>query len=175
MGRLKTLWKSKDITVKTKIRLYKSLVTSVLVYGCESWTLLADEEKRLHAFDMKSLRKLLNIPCHAYKTNEYVMGLANDLAGPIEPVIITIKKRKLKWFGHVTRHQSLAKTIMQGWVSGSRKVGRQKKQWIDNILDWTELSFADAVLSAEERYIWRRVSTKSAKLPNSQAGGLATG
>lgn len=135
MIRLKTIWKSKDISVKTKIRLYKSLVILVLSYGCESWTLLLDHDWRIHAFDMKSLRRILQIPWHAYKTNEYVMQHAKELAGPIEPAITTIKRCKLQWFGHVTRHQSLAKTILQGWVPGSRKVGRQKMWW-DNMKDW---------------------------------------
>ena len=98
---------------------------------------------------MKSLRKILHIPWHAYKTNEYVMNLAEQIAGPVEPAIITIKKRKLQWFGHVIRHQSLAKTILLGWVSGSRKVGRQKTMWWDNIKSWTGMELAMAIRNAE--------------------------
>ena len=170
MARLKSIWKSKDITVKTKIRLYKALVLSILTYGCESWTLRVDQERRIHAFDMKSLRRILGIPWHAYKTNEYVMKLATDLSGPIEPVIIIIKRRKLQWFGHVVRHQSLAKTILQGWVSGSRRVGGQKKMWWDNIQDWTGIPVGAAMRVAECRKQWRVILRTSAKLPNASSG-----
>ena len=171
MGRLKIIWKSKDISMKTKIRLYRSLVLSVLCYGCESWTLLTEQERRLHAFDMKSLRKILNIPWHAYKTNEYVLRLTEDLAGPVEPAIITIKRRKLQWFGHIVRHQSLAKTILQGWVSGARKVGRQRTMWCDNVQSWTGKTLEEAVRSAESRWKWRRMIKSSVKLPDGPRRG----
>ena len=166
MNRLKSIWKSRHISCKTKIRLYKSLIISVLSYGCESWTLLKSHEKRLHAFDMKALRRILNIPWHHYKTNEYVMRLAEDLAGPIEPAIITIKRRKLQWFGHVIRHPSLANTILQGWVTGARKQGRQRKQWLDNILEWTGLGVEEALRVAELRHTWRKMVRGSARLPD---------
>ena len=115
---------------------------------------------------MKSLRRILRIPWHAYKTNEYVMQLAEELAGPIEPALLTIKKRKLQWFGHVVRHQTLAKTILLGWVSGSRKVGRQKTMWQDNILKWTGKTLEEAIRTAEDREHWRRTIASSVKLPD---------
>ena len=115
---------------------------------------------------MKALRRILNIPWHAYKTNAFVRKIAEDIAGPIEPAIITIKRRKLKWFGHVNRHPSLAKTVLQGWVPGMRRAGRQKKQWLDNIKEWTGLTIGEAIRAAEDRSVWRGVVMMSARLPD---------
>ena len=94
------------------------------------------------------------------------MTLAEDLAGPIEPAIITIKRRKMQWFGHVIRHPTLANTILQGWVTGSRKPGRQRKQWLDNVLEWTGLGVEEALRVADVRQIWRTMIRDSARLPD---------
>ena len=95
------------------------------------------------------------------------MKLAEDLAGPIGPAIITIKKRKLQWFGHVIRHQSLAETIMLGWVHGSRKVGRHRTMWCGNVnVSCFLWSFEVAIRSAEDRWKWRKIIRTSFKLPD---------
>ena len=65
------------------------------------------------------------------------------LLGTYEPLLKTIKRRKLKWFGHVSRYDNLCKTIMQGSVEGTRKQGRPKSQWIDNIAKWTKRDVSD--------------------------------
>ena len=72
----------------------------------------------------KGLRKLLHISYLEHKTNEYVRSRVEKLVGPQEPLLAVIKWRKLVWFGHITRHDSLSKTILQGTVEGGRK-GRQ--------------------------------------------------
>ena len=123
MARLERVWRSR-ITFQTKYKLFKSLVVSILLYGCESWTLMAVTEKKIQAFENKSLRRLFGISWREHKTNEYVHKTVEDLVGPQEPLLGTVKRRKLIWFGHVTRHNSLSKTIMQGTVAGGRKRGR---------------------------------------------------
>ncbi|GFR99641.1 endonuclease-reverse transcriptase [Elysia marginata] len=60
--------------------------------------------------------------------------------GPQEPLLATVKRRKLAWFGHVTRHDSLSKTILQGTVEGKHRRGRQKKAWCDKIKEWTGMA-----------------------------------
>ena len=61
--------------------------------------------------------------------------------GPYEDLLISVKRRKLKWYGHVTRSSGLAKTILQGTVQRRRKRGRQRKRWEDNIKEWTGLEW----------------------------------
>ena len=102
----------------SKFKLYKFLVNSILFYGCETWTLLANSEKRIQAFETKCLRKLLRISYLDRKTNDWVRNKINSLMGPREPLLATVKRWKLAWFRHVTRHDSLSKTISQGTLEG---------------------------------------------------------
>ena len=111
MARLTRVWKS-NISFWTKFKLYKSLVISTLLYGCETWTLLAETERRIQAFENKCLRKLLCISCWEHKTNEYVQNKAESIVGWQEPLLSTVKWQKLAWFGHVTWHNGLCKTVM---------------------------------------------------------------
>ena len=135
---------------------------STLLYGCEAWTLLAEAERRIQAFEMKCLRKLLRISYLEHKTNEYVRDEVQGLAGPQEPLLATIKRRKLAWFGHVTRHDSLCKTIMQGTIEGGRRRGRQRKSWLDNIKEWTKMTSPELLMQATDRPALRRIAASSA-------------
>ncbi|GFR72522.1 tenascin [Elysia marginata] len=120
-------------------------LSSILTYGCETWTLLADTERRIQAFENKCLRKLLRISYKDHVTNESVRELVVAYVGPQEPLLATVKRRKLAWFGHVTRHDSLSKTIFQGTVEGKRRRGRQRKAWCDNIKEWTGMAMYELV------------------------------
>ena len=160
MSKLNRIWRS-SISFPTKFRLYKSLVLSVLLYGCEAWTLTAETEKKIQAFEHKCLRKLLRISYLEHKTNDYVRRTVADMVGRQEPLIATIKRRKLAFYGHVTRHDSLCKTIMQGTVEGGRSRGRQRKSWSDNIKEWTGLPTHELLARAADRQGWRKTSTTS--------------
>ena len=94
------------------ISLYKSLVTSILLYGCETLTLLADSAKRIQVFETKCLRKLLSISCLEHKTNDGVRDNISFHVGPHEPLLATIKRWKLAWLGHVTCRDNLSKIIL---------------------------------------------------------------
>ena len=161
MSRLNIIWKS-NISFPTKYRLFKSLVVSILLYGCESWTLLAETEKKIGSFETKSMRRMLGISWREHKTNEFVLNRVEDLVGPQERLLTTVKRRKLAWFGHTTRHDSLSKTIMQGTVAGAQKRGRQRKSWMDNIREWTTMTTPDLLIAANNRNTWRRVSVSAA-------------
>ena len=102
----------------SRFELYRSLVTSILLYGCKTWTLLADSEKGIQSFETKCLRKFLCISYLEHKTNEWTWSKINFLVGPQEPLLATGKRQKLAWFGHVTHHNSLSKTIPRGTFEG---------------------------------------------------------
>ena len=75
-------------------------------------------------------------PGHSYrdrKTNDYVRQKIEELGGKQERLLQAVKRRKLQWYGHITRHDSLAKTILQGTVEGGRKRGKPRKSWLSNI------------------------------------------
>ena len=125
----------------------RSLVISIFLYACESWTLTAELEKRTQAFEMRCYRRLLNISYKDHVTNEEV------------------RRRKLRWFGHVSSSSGLAKTILQGTVKVKRKRGRQKKRWEDNIKEWTGMDFASSTRAAENRSRWKGIVANSSVVP----------
>mgnify|MGYP006273469667 CR=1 FL=1 len=161
MTKLNKIWRSNDISFKTKVKLFRSLVISILLYGCESWTMTAETTKRIQTFETKCFRRLLGISWKDRKTNTYVRSQVALLAGPQEPLLATVKKRKLAWFGHVTRHNTLPKTVLQGTLEGGRRRGRQTKSWMDNIKEWTHLDSPTLIRKAEDRAGWRRLAAES--------------
>ena len=119
--------------------------------------------KKLQATEMRCFRKLLGISFRDHITNDAVRDRIRQAIGPYDDILTTVKKRKLKWFGHVSRSSGLAKTILQGTVQGGRRRGRQKKRWENNIAEWTGLKFCHAVREADNKIKWReRVATSVA-------------
>ena len=152
-------------TLASKIRLLRTLVISIFLYACESWTLNAETQKRIEAHELRCYRKILNISYKDHVTNEEVRRRIHTAIGTHDSLLSIVKKRKMTWYGHVTRSTGLAKTILQGTVPGSRKRGRQKKRWEDNIKEWTGLSFADSQKEAHNRCRWRETVRKSSVVP----------
>ena len=156
--KLNKIWSSKDTSFATKIKLYKTLVLSTLLYGCESWTLTADSTKRIQAFENKCYRRMLGISWKDRKTNEFVQRGVKARAGQQENLSGIVKRRKFAWFGHISRHNSLAKTVLQGTLEGGRKRGRQVKCWVDNLKEWTRLDSPTLTRLVEDRPAWRSLS-----------------
>ena len=139
----------------------RSLVISIFLYACESWTLTAELEKRTQAF-------IIYGPCYPWG------GLQEDPSsiGEYDELLTLVKKRKLRWFGHVSRSFGLAKTILQGTVKGKRKRGRQKKRLEDNIKEWTEMDFSSSTGAAETRKRWKGIVANSAVVPQRPSKGM---
>ena len=114
---------------------------------------------------MRCYRRLLNISYKDHVTNEEVRRKIQAAIGEYDELLTLVKKRKLRWFGHVSRSSGLAKTILQGTVKGKRKRGRQKKRWEDNIKEWTEMDFASSTRAAENRSRWKVVVANSSVVP----------
>ena len=166
LTKLKPIWRDNNISLGSKVKLMRSLVISIFLYACESWTLTAELEKRTQAFEMRCYRRLLNISYKDHVTNEEVRRKIQAAIGEHDELLTLVKKRKLRWFGHVSRWSSgLAKTILQGTVKGKRKRGRQKKRWEDNIKEWTEMDFASSTRAAENRSRWKGIVANSSVVP----------
>ena len=164
-NKLQIIWKSNNVSIKTKIRLMRSLVVSVLLYACESWTLTAELERRIEAAEMRFYREILKIKYYDHISNKKVLELIKQKAGEQEPLLTTAKTRKLRWFGHVTRSGGLAKTFLQGTVNGTRRRGRQRKRWEDNIREWTGLTLYKAMRETEDRDGWKRIIKNVCEAP----------
>ena len=111
----------------------RSLVTSIFLYACESWTLTAEFQRRIQAMEMRCYCKILRISYKDHVTNEEVRAKIQQAIGPREDFLTVVRRRKPQWYRHVSRSSGLAKTILQGTVKGGRRQGRQGRRWEDNI------------------------------------------
>ena len=164
LTRLKPVWIDKGISLSSKIRLMRSLVTSIFLYACESWTLTAELQRRIQAMELRCYRKILHISYKDHITNEEVRAKIQQATGPHEDLTI-VKRRKLQWYGHVSRSSGLAKTILQGTVKERRRQGRQRKRREDSIREWTGLEFGKSQRAVEKREKWRKLVAKSSVVP----------
>ena len=121
LTRLKPVWIDKSISLSSKIRLVRSLVTSIVQYACESWTLTEKLQRRIKAMVMRYYRKILHISYKDHVTNNEVRAKIQQAIGPHEDLLTMVKRRKLQWYGHVSHSSGLAKTIFQGTVKGGKK------------------------------------------------------
>ena len=130
MSNLDSIFKSRDITLPTKIRLVKAMVFPVVMYGCESWTIKKAEGQRIAAFDLWCWRRLLRVPWTARRSNQSILKEINpeySLEG---------LKLKLQCFGYLMRRaDSLEKTLRLGKIEGGRRREQQRVRWLDGIIN----------------------------------------
>ena len=115
-----------------------------------------NKEKKISAFKNKAHRILLELNYRQMKTNAYVKETITILVGKYELLLTTIKRSKLSYYGHLCRHDSLSKTSMQGRVEDTRVRGRPKKDWMVNIIQWTDKTVGELVKKVKDRNGWRR-------------------
>jgi len=134
----------------------KALVWPVATYGCESWSVRKNEERCLDAFEMKGLRKILQILWMVEKTNEWAL----NKAGVKKELLKSVKAKKLAYYCHTMRKQGsfLEKEIIQGTMPGACRRGRPRTAWMDNIKTWTGLTMEESVRMSEDRdrIKWRK-------------------
>ena len=112
--KLKPIWSDNKISLGSKVKLMCSFVISIFLNACESWTLTAELEKRMQAFEMRCYRMLLIISYKDHVTYEEVRRKIQAAIGENVQLLALVKKRKLRWFGHVSRSSGLAKITLQG-------------------------------------------------------------
>ena len=138
MTNLDSIFKSRDITLPTKVHLVKAMVFPVAMYGCESWTVKKAEHQRIDAFELWCWRRLLRVPWTARRSNKSILKeISPEIS--LEGMML---KLKLQPFGHLMRKvDSLEKTLMLGKIEGRRRRrGRQKMRWLDGITDSMDMS-----------------------------------
>ena len=140
MTNLDSMFKSRDITLPTKVRLVKAMVFPVVMYGCESWTGKKAEHQRIDAFELWCWRRLLRVPWTARRSNQSILKELNPGIS-LEGMMLTLK---LQYFGHLMRIvDSLEKTLMLGGIGGNGGRGRQRMRWPDDITDSMEVSLSE--------------------------------
>ena len=116
--------------------------------------------------EMRCYRKILRISYKDHVTNGEVRAKIQQAIGTHEDLLDIVKRRKLKWYGHVSRSSGLAKTILQGTVKGGRRQGRHRKRWEDYIREWTGLELAKSQRTVEKKEKWRKLVAKSSVVPH---------
>ena len=120
MTNLDSIFKSRGITLPTKVRLVKAMVFPVVIYGCESWTLKKAERRRIDAFELWCWRRLLRVLWTARRSNQSILNKISPGIS-LEGMMLMLK---LQYFGHLMRRiYSLEKTLMLGGIEGRRRRG----------------------------------------------------
>ena len=138
MTNLDSIFKSRDITLPTKVPLVKAMAFPVVIYGCESWTIKKAERRRIDAFELWGWRRLLRVPWTARRSNQSILKEISP-GYSLEGLML---KLKLQYFGHLMqRADTLEKTLMLGETEGRRSSRQQRMRWLDGITDSMDMKY----------------------------------
>ena len=162
--KMKSIFTNRNISLSTKVNTLKAYVWSILLYGCECWTLTKDHERRLEAAEMWYIRRITRTSWTEKKSNKEVM----EMAGYKRSLLKTIRKRQLQFFGHINRADGIEKQLLCGKICGTKGRGRQRTKYTDSLNKYAtrkEYPNNELIRRTDDREEWKAMTADVCNRP----------
>lgn len=163
MDKMRKIWRNRNITKATKIRLVRTLIFPIFLYAAETWTLREIEKKKIDALEMWCWRRMLGVSWTEFRTN---VSILQEL-GIKQRLSAIVQSRILAFFGHVLRRgsQSIERLVVQGKVEGTRPRGRSPMRWTDQIKSAVGGPLHECTRMTANRRRWRDIVRRITSAP----------